>query len=282
MNYWQFTVYWRRLIICLLFAVSACFIVLILVPEVISNLKTAIGLEKIDVSKFRHGMYLYWNLAIILIFLYLLPEFGDILRNISKLQFGSFSLELRKTTIRSHKNVNYIYGSLFVNQNKWDQAADMFLAMRSAPNMEEKISGWLASAELLVQLFDAKKTLNGEEASDSVKVDYLRKAQNFCDHALYGASTLDSESKEKETAAAYHQRAIVRSRLFDCEGGRTTVEDVFGDLRNAVELDSYYLRYATFDTRLSLLMEDMGLSDIPYKRVDNRKQLEEAFLKSVP
>lgn len=272
---------WRVSLLLVLAAFSAIYFIAL--PELLNAEKPIFNLgEFFEDSELKSRPGLFWHSVAILVIFCLQPELRDILRKISKVQFGGFSLEIQKQTEKNRHNVHYVYGKLFANERKWDQAADMFVKMRRAGNMQDRISGWLASAELLVELVDAETTLTNGQANETDKIEYLRKAEAFCDYAIRRASYLESESKENRTVAAYYLRAIVRSRRVALKDAN--YNDVVEDVTEAVRLDGKeYLRQITFDPGLKQLMQDKDIklsfaNSVRYSVGSQEKKLKAEFM----
>ena len=98
-------------------------------------------------------------------------------------------------------------------EKQWRQAADIILLMRKQTRTEDKIKGLYEAAHLLTLICDEEKDLAGCCFNKGSRIQYLKKAQCFCDVALSYNKTLDSESPENRPEAIYYHRAIVKARL---------------------------------------------------------------------
>ena len=197
-----------------------------------------------------------WTIFGIWMLVYFLPDLKLLAKRITKFRIGGVGVELEELqnkTIKNTRNEYFVYGTMFAQNNRWTEAADIFRTLRDSEDPMTKIAGLVESAALIVMAIDkdAEEFLSnfGTPASQDRTRYLLIKAREFCDWALWIAGTMDEVKKQLPTV--HYKRAIVNSRLWkkcNCDKAK---ESALEDLREAIERDSDMLLQVTFDQVLS-------------------------------
>lgn len=228
-----------------------------------------------------------WTILGIWLILFFLPEIERFAKRLTKLRIGSFSasaeiIELKETSTKITIGDRFIHASLLANQDRWEEAADILLLLRNSDNLDEKITGLVESAFLLVHMYDKK--IKFEHHEDSTYW-HLKNAINFCDTALWLAKSTDGESNR--ISLVYFRRAIVYSRMAEIEKCQKLKDKyktrALGDLVEATEKDNTILRSVAYDHTLNELATGKRFQvcdgeQQQYRASKERKKLTKRFL----
>lgn len=162
------------------------------------------------------NLTMLWNLVAIGLLLYSIPAWPKFLERTTELKAGGVSLKLEVENAKNSRGRINLTSNSFAIQRRWGQVADMVCLMRESHSTEDRIVGLMASADLIVQLYDTGETLRKRRASTPDKAAYPDFALRFCDEALECDWSLPD--KQRMTPAIYYWRAIVLSRIAELNG----------------------------------------------------------------
>ena len=148
---------------------------------------------------------------------YVMLEAPELLKRITRISAGPVDLELNITQEKRARinNEFNLSGSIFVSQGDWKKAASMFIEMRNSEDYKEQIKGLLASCEMIISMCDKNVSFDGSHLCRRQRFNYLLTARKLCNEALKRNQSLGLDAAQ--TAAIFHQRAIIRCRFSDHE-----------------------------------------------------------------
>lgn len=231
-----------------------------------------------------------WTMIGTWMVIYFLPYLRQFATAVREIRIGNIGViseinEIKGTSSKAITNDRLIHTYLLAYQKRWEEAKDILLLLRNSTVPNEKVTGLVESAHLLVQIYDDEsRTKMPNELKHN-----LDEAINFCNTALWLAKSTDDISHR--IPFVYFRRAIVYSRIALTKDQEPNEHHKYchkalQDLKEAVTRDRTILTSVPFDKPLSKIAhgKDFELNDskikeaVKYEAKTEKEKLRQRFL----